>query len=503
MNKRAVFFCFDTEDPANPEADAPIRRLCEIFDRAGAQANFFIVAEKARLLRQRNRRDVLDALRSHEVDYHGNYWFEFPEQALVYGERDPYDTALAKALAYEVRGLNDLAEITGQFPVAFCQHQNNYSVATTDALRRAGVRVWNGGFGPETPRPGTGWLMDMLFVGRHGSPVVSAEGGWHGRFQVHPDQAHAMPEPMSSAEEFRRFQERFDAALTVPSTHINIVGHPTNWAMAEWWGWHEWSLPIQVHSHNSLGTPGPYPHGRAWQRGVLRSPADSEAHYAWTERAVQWLCQRDDVELLTFGAYLAQQEQRHGVWLNEAEVRRVAGHCRQHSAALPMETTTLSPADMLVVLARYVQTWFETHSRPQSVQVQRVLGPMEPILSPGKPLAFKRDDLFLAARLIAHGADAHGRLPAALRAHFVDCGPAEALRALAEAVSAESETCPDVIAVPPLPPLPDIAAHPFFAHAAPASTHAPPGFATPRIAQQCSQQSWSYAPCHSRTNAPL
>lgn len=490
MTKRAVFFCFDTEDPANPEADEPIARLCAIFDRAGAQANFFIVAEKARLLRQRRRRDVLDALRNHEVDYHGNYWFEFPEPAMVYGEREDFDTAVSKALAIEVKGLNDLAEITGQFPVAFCQHQTNYSVATTAALQSAGVRVWSGGFGPTAPQAGTGWLMNMLLVGRHGSPTLSAEGGWHGRFYIHADRSQSELPTMDAAVEFHQFQERFELALKSPSTHINIVGHPTNWALNEWWGWHEWSLPMQLPSASV--TPGPYPHGRAWQRGVLRSAADSEAHYDWTERAVQWLMRRGDVEILTFGDYLARHQQINNLWLSDECVREVASHFNRSVEAVEAAGTTLSPADALVVMARYVQAWFEQQARPQAVQVQRVLGPTEPILSPGKPLTFKRDDLFLLARLVATGADVNGRIPAAVRAHFIDCGPAEAARALATAICVDE--CPDRIDVPAMPPLPMLAAHPFFSQAAPASTHAPPGFTTPRIAMQCAQQAWSYRP---------
>ncbi|MBT7097969.1 hypothetical protein HN937_11380, partial [Candidatus Poribacteria bacterium] len=177
MGKPYVFIAFDTEDSVNPAADDALLNLARVFDEASLPASFFMVGEKARVLRDRGRRDVIESLRPHEIAYHGNHWLEFPEPALVYGNRDPWETAVGKAVEYEAPGVRDVAEITGRFPVAFCQHDANHSPATTHALRQSGIRVWNGGLGG--PLEGIGWIMDMLVVGRN-SRAVSLQGSWSG-----------------------------------------------------------------------------------------------------------------------------------------------------------------------------------------------------------------------------------------------------------------------------------------------------------------------------------
>jgi len=193
MSKPYVFICFDTENPIDPESDDALLRLAQIYHSAGLPACFFFVGQKARVLRERGRKDVLNALRGHEIEYHGNYGFEFPEPALVYGNRDVWDEAVQKGFMYETPGLQDIAEITGQFPVATCQHSNNHSPATTYAMNQAGVKVWNGGLG--APLEGPGWILGMFVLGRH-SRTVSSQGSWVSGFQFNPEHPDRKPPTM-------------------------------------------------------------------------------------------------------------------------------------------------------------------------------------------------------------------------------------------------------------------------------------------------------------------
>jgi hypothetical protein len=115
-----VIFAFDVEDPLDPADDDATLQLCRIFTEEEVPVSLFIAGEKARMFRQRGRYDVIEALRPHEICYHGNYWAEFPEAALEYGQRLPWDEAVRLALSIEAPGLHDVSEITGQFPVAWC-----------------------------------------------------------------------------------------------------------------------------------------------------------------------------------------------------------------------------------------------------------------------------------------------------------------------------------------------------------------------------------------------
>ena len=162
-----VVFAFDVEDVYNEASDDALLKLCRIFTDEEVPLSLFVAGEKARVIRQRGRRDVVEAMRQHEISYHGNYWGDFPEPALRYGVRLPFEEAVSFALIVESKGLHDIAEITGQFPVAWCSHQAQGSLPMQYALKLAGVRCWAGG-----PR---GWIMNWLSWPRSNS-TVSMQG---------------------------------------------------------------------------------------------------------------------------------------------------------------------------------------------------------------------------------------------------------------------------------------------------------------------------------------
>ncbi len=491
MEKPNVFICFDTEDPINPEADDALLQLARTYHRANLPACFFMVGEKARVLRERGRKDVLDALQGHEIEYHGNYGFEYPEPALVYGNRDPWDEAVQKGFTFEAPGIRDVAEITGQFPVATCQHQNNHSPATSLAMNQVGVRVWNGGLG--APMDGPGWVLGMLVVGRNGRNV-SSQGSWTKGFQFDPDRPRRRPSVIDPKVELRQFQDRFETQLEQGHSHIIILGHPTCWAMAEWWGWYDWSTPFR--GANAEGKAGTYPHGRHWERSIPRSPADTKAHLAWTATAARWLAKRTDIRVTTFAQVLSEHEDPPGQWLSEHQIRSVARQITRRFDFVTLGSTTLSAADALVVLSQYAEFMLREHRRPVRIQIRRTIGPVEQVLISKSPLTVNRQGLLMGARQVTQYVNAHGRLPHAIRLHRVDTGPAELLLGLAAAIS--SDRLPEEVTINPTCGMPECAEMPFFARATASSISAPPGYEPTQIHLQGRQQSWSYRPARRR-----
>src|SRR5512135_1718194 len=67
-----VALWFDTEDYILPQDDEATKRLAEMLTRLGVRATFKVVGEKARVLEERGRRDVIDALRAHAIGYHSD-----------------------------------------------------------------------------------------------------------------------------------------------------------------------------------------------------------------------------------------------------------------------------------------------------------------------------------------------------------------------------------------------------------------------------------------------
>lgn len=481
-----VFIGFDVEDPIHPESDDAVMRLARDLADVGAPGCFFMVGEKARVLRERGRRDVIEALAEHEIDYHGNYWFEYPELAMVYGERLSWDDGVRKALDIELPGVHQVAEIMGQFPTAWVQHQGNTSPQTAYALRQAGVRCWNGGFGGASEPL---WVMDIFAVPRAGH-AISIQGRWGG-FQFDPLDPDRTPPACNPDGEFEAFQKDFEAMLAKGASHVVCLGHPTCWAVAEWWGWYDWGGVFRQRPAEA-----PYPRGRRWERVPVRSREDSEAHFAWTKRAAKWLASRRDVRVTTFGQVAKEQEQARGFWLSREDLRTVAAGLAGDLDAVRVGNRALSAADALYALAHAATFVLEQHRVPDQVQAMRVLGPVETVFRPSGAVSMKRQNLLVAARDTYHHILNTGRLPGAIKAHHVEMGPGELARGLASAWLSleESGRLPEQVEVPEGPGLPGIVEGTFFRQPRVGSTNAPPGFRTERIPEMVRLQSWSHRP---------
>jgi hypothetical protein len=68
-----VIFWFDTEDYLLPADDDAAKRLGEMLTQRGIRATFKVVGEKARVLEQRKRDDVIAVLKKHDIGYHSAF----------------------------------------------------------------------------------------------------------------------------------------------------------------------------------------------------------------------------------------------------------------------------------------------------------------------------------------------------------------------------------------------------------------------------------------------
>ena len=68
-----VILWFDTEDYLSPADDDACKRLAEMLTQRHIRATFKVVGEKARVLERRGRRDVIEALKKHDIGFHANF----------------------------------------------------------------------------------------------------------------------------------------------------------------------------------------------------------------------------------------------------------------------------------------------------------------------------------------------------------------------------------------------------------------------------------------------
>lgn len=473
-----VVFGFDVEDTVNPESDDALLDLAKLFAEEDVPACMFMVGEKARMLRERGRRDVLDALARHEMCYHGNYWGDFPEPAMVYGTRLPWDEAVSFALSVEAPGLHEIAEITGQFPVAWCCHQAQQCPPMAYAMKLAGVRCWAGG-----PR---GYIMDWHSFSRSGC-VVSGQGTWN--HVTDPLDRSKRKPPLDPAADLRTFQERFES-MAERLDFISVVGHPTCWAFAEWWGWYEWPRMF------ATGTPGPYPRGRRFAGAQPRTEADRGAALELTRRIVRWLKGRSDVRITTYTELCDEEAEPEPVWVTRAQLLDMARRVRRDMTYLNDYGTSFSPADVLYLLCHAIERLWETASWPEQQQVHRVLGPVDTVRGIESRVDLERSNLIPAAINAYHHMLDHGRLPHVVRARRHDLGPGDLLRVAADFVlaGAEGGPLPDSVAVEPGAQLPAAATEPVITMRRFGSSSLPAHFDDSRLWELLRLQSWSYRP---------
>ena len=477
-----VVFAFDVEDAVNPESDDALLELCRIFTEEGVPVSLFVAGEKARAMRQRGRHDVIEAMRPHEICYHGNYWGDFPEPALSYGTRLPWDEAVNFALNIEAPGLHDVAETTGQFPVAWCVHQAQWCPQLAYALKLAGVRCCAGG-----PR---GWIMNWLSWGRSGC-VVSSQGAWNQQYD--PGRPEELKPPSDPEADLAQVQQSFER-LAKTQEFISFVGHPTCWVTANWGGLYDLATVFR------RGVPGPYPRPPNVGPSQPRSEADQKAAFELMRKILQWIKTRSDVNLTSYAALCDRDEEDPAQWITWEETVSLARRVLQKLTYIVDFGTSFSPADILGMLVFSAQYMWHHARWPERVPVQRLLGPTEEPLHSGEPVRLEREHIFAGALAAYSIMTDDRRVPAALRASFVDVGPGELLYGLAQFVceAAGKGELPESVEVASPPALPAAATEPIITDRRFGSSNRAPGLDTERLWDLLRWQSWSYRPAVSR-----
>src|ERR1700688_4607807 len=115
-----VVLWFDTEDYIEPAADDAALRIAGELTSLGVRATFKVVGEKARVLEQRGRRDVLQALALHDIGYHSNFHSVQPTPALYLRDLG-FIEGVAEFERREGPGARDLARIFGVRPSCYGQ----------------------------------------------------------------------------------------------------------------------------------------------------------------------------------------------------------------------------------------------------------------------------------------------------------------------------------------------------------------------------------------------
>ena len=134
-----VVLWFDTEDYITPEDDDACLRLARDLKARGVTATFKIVGEKARVLEQRKRFDVIQALKGHDIAYHSDN-HSIPPTPAVYLKPLSMAEGATEFMLREGPGARDVMRIFGaKYLSTYGQPGSSWGPQSHAALRQLGI----------------------------------------------------------------------------------------------------------------------------------------------------------------------------------------------------------------------------------------------------------------------------------------------------------------------------------------------------------------------------
>ena len=227
MPNAYVLFWFDVEDCTVPQSDDAAKCIAEILTERGVRGTMKVVGQKARLLRERIRYDVIDALRKHDIGYHSN-WHGLRPQVAEYLAPLGWEEGAAEFDRRERQGLDDIEALLGQHPVCYGQPGGNWAPQVFPTLRRWGIPAYISGYGYVGLHCQPFWYGGLLntsyMYGRR-------EDGSEARLYLGLN--FELGTPGALEEHKRKFAQAL-GALGPDGGLITVMNHPCTLVLEEW-----------------------------------------------------------------------------------------------------------------------------------------------------------------------------------------------------------------------------------------------------------------------------
>ena len=312
-----VVLWFDTEDYVDPIADDAVLRIAQDLDRLGVRATFKVVGEKARVLEERGRRDVIRALAHHDIGYHSDFHSVAPAPALYLRDLGWLDGA-EEFYRREHQGAADIHRILGVTPSCYGQPGSSWGPQSYRALLRMGIPVY---------------LDEATSVGLDSQPFWFG-GMLHvfnmGRFLIRP----SLEDDGSLPEQLRQFDRAVEELAARGGGVISTYYHPTEFVHSEFW--------------DAVNFAHGASRDRAdWRLPPRRSPEDAERRFHVLTQYVEHARKIPNVRFITarelpllYESAIARPRDR----------ARIAEHLAARQTFLATGDGVFSAADMLLAL---------------------------------------------------------------------------------------------------------------------------------------------------------
>jgi len=341
-----VTLWFDAEDYILPQDDDATKRLAEMLTGLGVRATFKVVGEKARVLESRGRRDVIAALKRHDIGYHTNTHSQQPTIA-VYLQNAGWDDGRAEFYRREAQGARDIKRILGATPVAYGQPGSAWAPQVYPALRDMGVGMY---------------LDEADHVGIDDQPFYY--GGLLNVFKMRSNLARMDLSGGASLVDGRaRFTKAYDQLRRNGGGTISIYYHPSEWVHAEFWdgvNFRRGANPVRAE----------------WKLPGTRPAAETEQAFHDFDQYIRFIKARPGVRFVTatdlMMIYADQAMTRN---FRQEELLGFARSVRKEVTFQRLDGYTLSAADVFGLLTDAMAGFIERNQWPSPTKIRALDGP--------------------------------------------------------------------------------------------------------------------------------
>ena len=392
MGKIYIAFQLDTEDFINEATDDVLIELVKIFDKHDVKVTFAIVGEKARALERRNRRDVIEALRKHDIAYQSNLHSVHPVITEYVRELD-WSEGVEEVIRRELEGVIDIARIFGKWPKAFVQPGGSWTPQAVYAIRKMRINVYADGIFESGPF----WYCGVLGI----------------RYTIHfrEDKAHLDDYLKELKEEFEAQYSKLKDMGGV----IIILLHPCMLVTKEFWD----ALNFAKGVNNDRVT-----------YSVLYPTEIVRAKLRNLDKFVQFL-KKHDVEFVTLSELYDLFKEPSKVRLTMNEIEMISDHFARKLKYLKLGRHYISPAEAFYALSSFLSSYYLEGKLPSIVECAKVLGPIQ------KPRTLKRRVIISLSEFLKKVCEvklylnAMGVIPHEIKIERHTIGPGDFMKAMA------------------------------------------------------------------------
>ncbi len=339
-----VAFWLDTEDFILPQADDAAQRLAAMFTARGAAATFKVVGEKARVLEQRGRTDVILALAKNDIGYHSTLHSVHPTPAEYTRDLDWHE-GVAEFSRREGVGIEVVRRVFGIHPSCYGQPGSSWTPQSYAAMKAWGIPLYLDASSHVNLNNRPFWYCGILAVLNMGDCVMRT--GW-------------------SDEEVKQACAKFDEVhqrlIAEGGGLVSIYYHPCEFVHKEFWDGVNFA-----HGAN--------PPRSEWKLPPTKSPQEQEQAFHAFETYLSHISGHPQVRLVTareIPSLYADRAYTHP--LGKAEIEAIAAAFQKRLSYVDTGSCTVSAAEGLLALARCAAGG-GPKAGPDPIEVEFAYGP--------------------------------------------------------------------------------------------------------------------------------